>query len=201
MEFDQGHALIVGAGGDLPNTVDDARGLAAVLTDLGRCAYPTAQVRMLTGPEADRLQILNALDDLASSTTKDSTVVVYFSGHGCRVPAGADWRYFILPFGYDMARLPDSAIDGELFRTRLASVLAKKMLLLFDCCHAGGLEAAKAPGLEKAVLPAASEAMLAAGQGRVVIASSTAEEISLADRKSTRLNSSHIQKSRMPSSA
>jgi hypothetical protein len=37
--FTQGHALIVGVGGaqDLPYTVDDAKGIASILGDPGRC--------------------------------------------------------------------------------------------------------------------------------------------------------------------
>src|SRR5262249_1276914 len=182
MRFEQGHALIVGVGGDLPNTVDDARGVAAILIDSGRCASPSTQVRVVTGPEASKSRILEELDGLAASTTNESTVVVYFSGHGYRVSEGGDWRYFIMPYGYDTSRLTDTAIEGELFRGRLGAVPAKKRLLVLDCCHAGGVDAAKVPGLEKAAVPAASEAVLAEGRGRVVLASSRADEVSLAGK-------------------
>ncbi|MCP4696812.1 MAG: hypothetical protein GY862_08175 [Gammaproteobacteria bacterium] len=47
----QGHALIVGAGADLKCTADDAKGLATILKDEERCAYPAGQVQLLT--EAD----------------------------------------------------------------------------------------------------------------------------------------------------
>ncbi len=63
--FQKGHALLIGAGGDLPNTVTDATGLADVLTDPTRCAYPPAQVALLTGPEANRADILARLEALA----------------------------------------------------------------------------------------------------------------------------------------
>lgn len=56
--FDNGHALLVGVGADLPNTIDDAIGLADVLKDSSRCAYPPEQVALLTGPAADRAGIL-----------------------------------------------------------------------------------------------------------------------------------------------
>lgn len=48
--FVHGHALVVGVGADLPNTVDDAIGLASILCDPERCAYPAEQVKLLTGP-------------------------------------------------------------------------------------------------------------------------------------------------------
>ena len=46
-QFTHGHALVIGIGADLPNTVDDAVGLADILKDPERCAYPPGQVRML----------------------------------------------------------------------------------------------------------------------------------------------------------
>ena len=82
--FDQGHALVVGVGADLPNTVDDATGLAGILRDPARCAYPADQVHLLTGEDATRERILSALDVLARSANSGSTVVVYYSGHGYR---------------------------------------------------------------------------------------------------------------------
>ena len=59
------------------------------------------------------------------------------------------------------------------------------MLVLLDCCHAGGIgEDEKSPGVEltKAPLPPDAESLFAKGGGRVVIASSMAEEKSFAGR-------------------
>ena len=67
--FVQGHALIVGVGADLPNTINDAIGLADFLRDPSRCAYPTNQVHLLTGKDATRKAVLLALDDLAQSSS------------------------------------------------------------------------------------------------------------------------------------
>ena len=48
--FQQGFALVVGVGDDLPNTIDDAKGLANILFDEGRCAYPANQVNLTRLP-------------------------------------------------------------------------------------------------------------------------------------------------------
>lgn len=100
-QFVKGYALIVGVGGDLPNTVDDAEGLANILKDQVRCAYPSDQVQLLTDSEAGRDAVLTALDTLAQRTDEDSTVVVYFSGHGYEVSTSVDDKYFLMPYGYD----------------------------------------------------------------------------------------------------
>lgn len=146
--FASGHALIIGVGGDLPSAVDDAEGLADILKDEERCTYPSDQVQLLTGPAANRQGILAALDALAQSTDDDSTVVVYFSGHGYEVPTSVDGVYFLMPHGYDVNRLKTTAIKGAEFTAKLRAIPAQKLLLLLNCCHAGGVGEAKAPYIE-----------------------------------------------------
>ncbi len=141
--FEQGHALVVGVGADLPNTVDDAAGLAAILQDPTRCAYAPAQVRTLTGE-----------------------------------------FYYLLPYNYDLDRLYQTGISGVEFTDRLRAIPAQKLLVLLDCCHAGGIGEAKAPGLQlaKSPLPPEAQNLLAEGSGRVLIASSQEDELSFAGR-------------------
>jgi len=76
--------------------------------------------------------------------------------------------------------LKDTAISGVEFADKLKAIKAQKLLLLLDCCHAGGLTDLNAPGLQFAnvPLPAEAQGLFAQGRGRVVIASSTAEEVS-----------------------
>jgi len=182
--FDQGHALVVGVGADLPNTVDDATGLAGILRDPARCAYPVDQVHLLTGENATRERILSALDALAQSAGSGSTVVVYYSGHGYRVAAPTGEFYYLMPYGYDLELLYQTAVSGAEFADRLRAIPAQKLLLLLDCCHAGGVGEAKAPGLQmaKSPLPPEAHSLLAEGSGRVLIASSQEDELSFAGR-------------------
>jgi hypothetical protein len=183
-EFVQGHALVVGVGDDLPNTVDDAAGLADILKDAGRCAYPDEQVHLLSGEKAGRDEILSALDSLAKAVTSESSVVVYFSGHGYQVTSTTGASYYLMPYGYDLNRLYQTAIRGDEFTDRLRAIKAQKLLVLLDCCHAGGVGDAKAPGLElaKSPLPPEAQNLLAKGSGRVIIASSRDNELSFAGR-------------------
>jgi len=181
--FDAGHALLVGVGADLPNTVDDAVGLANVLRDPERCAYPPAQVHLLTGEQATRAAILAALEQLADAGP-ESTVVVYFSGHGYQVATAIGEAYYLMLYGYDVRRLYQTAVSGAEFAARLQALDVQKLLVLLDCCHAGGVSEGKSPdlALTKAPLPPEAQTLLAAGRGRVVIASSQADELSYAGR-------------------
>ena len=184
--FKSGHALIIGVGADLPNTIDDANGLAAILHDEGRCAYPLSQVNLLTGPQATRTAILAALDALAQSCILHpaSCILFYFSGHGYQVSTSVSDAYFLLPHGYDVHRLKQTAISGAEFAAKLRAIPAQKLLVLLDCCHAGGVGDAKAPGLEfaKSPLPPEALSLFAEGKGRVLIASSTEKELSYAGK-------------------
>jgi len=182
--FTEGHALLIGVGADLPNTIDDAQELHKILIDEERCAYPKRQVQLLTGERAKRANILAGLDSLAQTAKPDSTVIVYFSGHGYQVKTIAGKSHFLMPYGYAVNDLAETAISGQEFAQKLQAIPAQKLLLLLDCCHAGGLDPTKAPGatLAKAPLPPEATAVLAQGKGRVLIASSQAEELSYAGK-------------------
>lgn len=181
-EFEQGYALIIGVGADLPNTVDDARGVADILQDKERCAYVQDNVQLLTGPEAARQDLLAALDALAGAANEQATVIVYFSGHGYRIKTMTGSKYFIMPHGYDTDDLPATAVSGDELAAKLEAIPAQKLLLLLDCCHAGGLDDIKTPGatLTKAPIPEEVKNLLGEGRGRAIIASSQADEYSYA---------------------
>jgi hypothetical protein len=184
--FTPGHALVVGVGADLPNTVADATGLARILRDPGRCAYPPGQVHLLTGEEADRAAVLSALDALSQLAGAQSTALVYFSGHGYRAQTSIGEAYYLLHYGYDSRRLSETAINGREFADGLGAIPARKLLVLLDCCHAGGVGGAKAPGagveLTRSPLPPEAMDLLTEGGGRVLIASSQEDELSFAGK-------------------
>ena len=184
-QFEKGHALVVGVGADLPNTVDDAVRLADILKDPGRCAYPANQVHLLMEKEASRDDVLAALETLAESTTDESPVVIYFSGHGHQVTSTTGESYYLMPNGYDTQKLFKTAISGLEFADRLRTIPAQKLLVLLDCCHAGGVGDAKdvkVTGFKftKSPLPPEAHKLLAEGKGRVLIASSQEDELSYA---------------------
>jgi hypothetical protein len=173
--FTKGHALIIGVGADLLGTIDDAEGLAKILTDKGRCAYPPQQVHLLTGKGANREAVLTALDDLAKSTRdEESTIIIYFSGHGYQYGQS----YYLMTNGYDTHDLERTAISGAEFADKITAIPAQKKLVLLDCCHAGGVGEIKGVPLRKSPLPAEAVDLFSKGSGYVLIASSTDDEYS-----------------------
>jgi uncharacterized caspase-like protein len=179
--FGQGHACIIGVGADLPCTVDDAKGLAKILKDPERCAYPEQQVHLLTEKKATRQQIIATLETLAETTNTESTVLVYFSGHGYQLTKPLK-SYYLMPYGYDAADLSETAISGSELVDLLREIPAQKLLLLLDCCHAGGLTDLSGFQIEKAPLPPEAQRMFARGGGRMIIGSSLPDEFSYAGK-------------------
>ena len=177
--FRSGYALLIGVGTeDIPNTVTDAQALNDILLDLSRCAYPPQQVRLLTSSNATRENILTAFDWLASivSDDNDATVLVFFSGHGGLMP-----HYHIVPHGYDYRSVQRTSISGDELTKKLAAIQSKKLLILLDCCHAGGIVTLqKSESFQTSPYPPEMEKFLASGSGRVLIASSRRDEVSYA---------------------
>ncbi len=160
------------------------KGIADVIRNPELCAYPANQVTVLTEGQATRKGILDALGAMASQVMPESTVVCYFSGHGYTVNAGFGKQYFLMPNGYNMEDLINTAISSSEFMSKLQNIKAQKMLVLLDCCYAGGIDneevKAKAPSLQiaKAPLPASAINVLSQGHGRVIISSCKEMEVS-----------------------
>lgn len=190
-QFSQGYALLIGVGRtqyprwSLPVTVEDARALHSVLTDPNRGAYPhdDAHVRLLHDDKATRGEIIKGLDWLADAAAadKDATAVVFFSGHGWTDDSDG---YFLIPHDVDPLDIASSALDGHSFTERLRQIDARRLLVVLDCCHAGGMASAKgdppAPKLPTGFLPAAAPKGLVGelkqGAGRAVFSSSTGKQ-------------------------
>jgi hypothetical protein len=182
-------ALVIGIAdydhvNSLPSTVlKDAQDIQELLLDPAYCGYPPGNVRLLLNRDATLVKINEALDDLARQCEKDSTVFIYISAHGGRIESGP-WQgeYLIAvdtEWGSDQT-LAASALSGSEFSAALGRINARKIVVVFDCCHAGGLGHIKAPtgtGF-KAGLPESYYLALKAGRGRVIIASSRDSEVS-----------------------
>src|SRR4051794_18963818 len=144
--MDNAHALIVGIADyqhirRLPQ-VQDAREIALVLVNPIHCGYRPENVMTLLDNNATQAAIRHELTALADRTNKDSTALIYFSGHGGRIDSGSHTGEYLLPVDTiyptdeDLAR---TAISGDEFTAALKRIEARKVLVIFDCCHAGGI--------------------------------------------------------------
>lgn len=187
MPLDNAYALVIGIAdyqhiNKLP-PVKDAEDVAALLTDLSHCGYPKDNVELLLDRQATQPAIRQGLTHLAKRSDRDSTAFIYFSGHGGRLESGPHAGQYLLPVDTvypDDRALAQTALSGTEFTDALNAIPARKVLVIFDCCHSGGIgqpRDATTPVL-KAGLSADYYQALAAGRGRAILASSRDTEYS-----------------------
>jgi Caspase domain len=176
--FNNGYALIIGIGADMPVTIQDATALHNLLTNPDRAAYPSTQTTLLTETNATRNKILTALDHLNHQTSQNpnATAIIYYSGHGAHTPNTNN--YFLIPNDYFTDQ---QTITSQEFTKKIEAIQAKKLIVILDCCHAAGIPNSKDPtqNLIKSPIPKDILDTLATGSGKVIIASCRAEEPSL----------------------
>ena len=186
MQFDKGRALVVGLArydqvSSLPDAVlNDARDVADLLGSGAYCGFPAANIRLLLNEQATLGALQGALAELATASGEDDTVIVFFSGHGARLGQAPDETSALVPFDTRLSDLDGSTLsEGEL-SSSLAKIRAKRLLVLIDACHAGGAGVLKGgPGDVRFGLVDKTLQRLASGTGRVIMASSRANETSL----------------------
>ena len=187
MKFDKGRALVIGIANyeevdGLPDAVlNDARDVSLVLQSDNYCGFPAENVRLLLDEQATLSAIRAALVDIASASSSDDTVVIFFSGHGARIGRGMTEASALVAFDSKLNDLQHTALQEADFSAALARIRAGRLLVLIDACHAGGAGTLKGGQNGDVDLGFSEKSLqhLAEGSGRVIMASSRASETSL----------------------
>jgi hypothetical protein len=187
--MENARALVIGIANyqhitPLPATVlNDAQAVYDLLVDPALCGYRPEHVALLTDGDATQAAIRAALARLAASADAETTVFCYVSSHGGRIEDGPYAGEYLLPVDADYASgeaVAQTAISGAELTEALRAIPARKLLVVFDCCHAGGIaqpKVAGAPAL-KAGFSENYYDQLRAGRGRAILASSRDSEYS-----------------------
>ena len=206
--FSHGYALLIAVdesaepGWALPDVAKDVNAMQAVLMHPERCAFLPDNVKVVQSQEATRAGILDGLSwlrqKLAEDKSDNETVVVYYTGHGLRDITGTNPVSYLVPYDARRDSLRLSALRAEDFAAEIQNLNPKRLLVLLDCCHAGGMgakgEVVGAETLESIAIPAAlfmtgakgaspaegskGQEMLAQGSGRAVLSSSQTGQLS-----------------------
>jgi hypothetical protein len=193
LKMDNAHGLVIGIASyqhinPLPPTVlKDAQDIRGLLVDPRHCGYTQANVQLLLDDQATQSAIRDALAKLAKRSDGEATVFFYISSHGGRIESGPDAGEYLLPVDVeaDFSVSPpqvvaETAISGAEFTAALRAIPARKVVVVFDCCHSGGVGQPK-DGLGatfKTGLPDSYYDALKTGRGRVILASSRSSEYS-----------------------
>lgn len=198
--FPHGYALIVGIAAYHDKelrlseaVVKDAMDMHTTLRAAEHCGYANDHVRLRYDSDATADTIRNDLKWLAEVTAADeqATAIFYFSGHGGRIEIGGKVSHYLLPYDCNLNDLDGTAITSTELDQLLHAIRPPRLLVLLDSCYSGGIDEIKGTTDEQHLPRYGSEEeyyhKLAQGQGRVIIASSSPDEIS---RSSSDLNNS-----------
>jgi hypothetical protein len=181
--MEKAYALVVGIANyqkinRLPETVlNDAQDVHKLLINPNYCGYAEENIQLLLDGQATKVALQDALAILAQKSSHDSTVFIYISSHGGRVEFGPHQGEYLLPVDADFtsgASLAATAIANAQFTEALRAIPARRLVVMFDCCHSGGIGQPKdssAPILKSGFSHDYYE-ILKQGQGRVILASS-----------------------------
>ncbi len=191
MLFTAAHALVIGVGSyknvaaaNVPITVADAQAVAQILIDPQLCGYPQEQVCVLYDESATRDGILNALDDLATKTGPNGTILLFYAGHG---EYGTDGLYYLSSYDIEVAKgkiVAGTGVSEKELLERFQKLKAQRLLLIFNACHAGNISSTLDldTSLAKSLPDATAAAVLATGQGRAIITACRADQLSHFDK-------------------
>ena len=188
------HALLIGVGSeDLPETINDAKALYEILNNKETGSYYKSNVKILTGKKATRKGILKAFDNLLEDTDENSSVMLYYSGHGgmysdntfikdkvLKKPEAENQKYFHLcPYDYKPKKYKTTWIKAEEIKYKISQLKSKRLIFFLDCCHAAGMTAG-VTGLQPKHTNADGLAQnLDDGRGMTIISACRAEELSV----------------------
>lgn len=170
---------------NLEFTHNDAKAFHDLLLDPQRANFPRENVRLLLDDQATLFNFKNAISGwLFQHARPDSTVLVYFAGHGGEEPdrtgdePDSKARY-LLPWDTDKENLFASALSNVEFDRLLSTVKSRRLVIFLDACHAGGVSQRGARDMGIVCDPFEK---LSEGEGRLVIASAKPHQLSWEDR-------------------
>jgi len=132
-KLDNAYALIIGVDYEQVNqqVQRDAKAIYKILSNEKLCGYKKENITLLLDKKATTENIIGALDHFIENMNENSSLLLYYSGHGGYQESKS--RSFLLPFGAS----EDNVIFGETLREKLSKMKSKRMIILFDCCHSG----------------------------------------------------------------
>ncbi len=206
-QFNNGYALLIGVNESyvtkwaLPDIAKDISGLEKVLIDPERCAYPQENIKVVMGQAATRQKILDELEWLQKCLNADksnnATAIIYYTGHGWRDTSTDPSGLYFIPYDVREDKIRSRALRATDFAEAVYGIKPQRLLVILDCCHAGGMgvkdvallpdgynRVAIPPSLlmeeeeeEEVASPGAKDLqMLTQGKGRAILSSSTGEQ-------------------------
>jgi len=121
------------------NTIGDAEDIAEILTDKQLCGYPADNVLLLKGDQADRKGILNAFKKLKKITDENSSVFIFYSGHGGVLEDTFHFVPYGMKDGMTEKEYKAAWVTADEIKENINSLSTRRLIFFLDCCHATGI--------------------------------------------------------------
>lgn len=155
MQIDKKYAILIGIDNyfddiirPLKYSVADIQSFYEVITDPNRGGYKLENVRLFSDVASrpdlkpTRSNIMSQVSSLASMTTTNDNLLVYFSGHGIE----KNRKCYLVPQDARYNVLNESAIGIKWIKNVLMSSNARTKILILDACHSGAIKGKSASG-------------------------------------------------------
>ena len=94
-------------------------------------------VVLTAAARTSRIEILAAIDDMATTLQRNDTFVLYFSGHGSLETDTRGSSLYICPRDTNPARLESSAVSVDALQRILGKLPCRRRVMILDSCHNG----------------------------------------------------------------
>ena len=119
----------------------DAEALAAFLQTPEGGGFDADHMRVLVNKDATLSNLREAMIDFLQQAIDKDLVVIYFAGHGAPDPTRPQ-NLYLLTYDADPSRLGTTAFPMWDIQTVVSrQIAAKKVVVLSDACHSGGISA------------------------------------------------------------
>lgn len=170
----------------LKYAVNDAKAFYDYLTR--KNLVPAENITLLLDEQATLGRLRSVLGtQLKSKTSKDDMVIIFFAGHGATErdgtsPDGDGLEKYILPVDVDPKDLYATALPMAEIARIFSRIKSERLVFIADACYSGA-SGGRSIGIEgtRASLSDAFMDRVAAGKGRVILAASSANEVSVED--------------------
>ncbi len=138
---------------NLNGCVNDVYLVSETLQEAG---FDSNEIRTLLNDRATAKEILSRLEWLVDGAGPNDELVFYYSGHGAQMPTYNEFevvdRMLECLVAYDFDWTPEKAVtDKQIYRLYGNLDPNCQFLMVFDCCHSGGMHrqgAARARGID-----------------------------------------------------
>lgn len=147
--FHHGYALLIGINENqspefsLPVIQKDILALEKVLINPDMCAYKKDHIVTVLGKESTRTGIVKGIEWLRNKLAQDksgnTTALIFYSGHGWRDEGTTPPGYYLVPYDACSSNLHLSSLRADDFASEIETIKPSRLLVILDCCHAGGM--------------------------------------------------------------